>query len=561
MKFSRIKVPGALLALIVAFLGSATAFADSYDPLRIPLGVNQDLMQYVVENGIAERSSYVAIMPGAVTSANESRVWKWCNGLTDPVCDPKNSPQNMKANSMLSPCTSAAQDSCIDSVEIGSGSNFSKANLIRVTSGLSFPASPEYNYPGVSCVSLWDAPGIPSTSGLTTYAVSSRFSLFFNNNKFSVGEFFTGVAPYKEVTGNYTPLQINPDPNASPENRYIGNSHGEACVFEEQGKCGVEQDFAPNTRVRLKIRIPKEIGGWFFGRINDPKMNVENYSATANLLTVDATSVSVPRMAFAGSVAGLNEQEKIWFLNHGYWPTADLLGRGTGPQAGVPEDAFPYIDYYRQKLKDTATGVSTFWNFTTTSNGSGSSCLADKSKILGIVSTNSMAYDGSSPAFQNGTLDYRVSGLHFMPDGQTPVQGSYNLVMRSETARCLYGFTNAPIKATISVSGSGSPIVATTVTGESNGWLSLAASGFTFSDKTIQVKLTQDAPAPVVTSTPVATPEPTPSASPTPVATATPTPQPVISTPKKITITCIKGKTTKTVTAVKPTCPTGYKKK
>jgi hypothetical protein len=27
------------------------------------------------------------------------------------------------------------------------------------------------------------------------------------------------------------------------------------------------------------------------------------------------------------------------------------------------------------------------------------------------------------------------------------------------------------------------------------------------------------------------------------------------------TITCIKGKTTKTVTAVKPTCPTGYKRK
>jgi hypothetical protein len=31
--------------------------------------------------------------------------------------------------------------------------------------------------------------------------------------------------------------------------------------------------------------------------------------------------------------------------------------------------------------------------------------------------------------------------------------------------------------------------------------------------------------------------------------------------PKKITITCVKGKTTKKVTAVKPKCPTGYKKK
>ena len=30
---------------------------------------------------------------------------------------------------------------------------------------------------------------------------------------------------------------------------------------------------------------------------------------------------------------------------------------------------------------------------------------------------------------------------------------------------------------------------------------------------------------------------------------------------KTITITCIKGKVTKKVTAVKPTCPAGYKKK
>ena len=32
-------------------------------------------------------------------------------------------------------------------------------------------------------------------------------------------------------------------------------------------------------------------------------------------------------------------------------------------------------------------------------------------------------------------------------------------------------------------------------------------------------------------------------------------------TPKKITITCVKGKLTKKITAVKPVCPAGYKKK
>jgi hypothetical protein len=31
--------------------------------------------------------------------------------------------------------------------------------------------------------------------------------------------------------------------------------------------------------------------------------------------------------------------------------------------------------------------------------------------------------------------------------------------------------------------------------------------------------------------------------------------------PKKTTINCVKGKVTKKVTAVKPKCPAGYKKK
>jgi hypothetical protein len=65
-------------------------------------------------------------------------------------------------------------------------------------------------------------------------------------------------------------------------------------------------------------------------------------------------------------------------------------------------------------------------------------------------------------------------------------------------------------------------------------------------------------PTPVATSTPK--PSVTASASPSPSA------EPVVSisrtpAPKKITITCVKGKTTKKVTALNPKCPAGYKKK
>jgi hypothetical protein len=76
--------------------------------------------------------------------------------------------------------------------------------------------------------------------------------------------------------------------------------------------------------------------------------------------------------------------------------------------------------------------------------------------------------------------------------------------------------------------------VATTVLNERNGWLHLGAYGFGFSAPTLKVKLSQ--------------------ATPTPAATAKPA-------KKKITIACVKGKTTKKVTAVSPKCPSGFKKK
>jgi hypothetical protein len=103
--------------------------------------------------------------------------------------------------------------------------------------------------------------------------------------------------------------------------------------------------------------------------------------------------------------------------------------------------------------------------------------------------------------------------------------------MRSDIARCLYGFSSAPIKAEISItSDEGEKKVATTIVNEKNGWLYLSAKGFTFSSPTINVKLSQEK---VVT----------------PVAK------------QKVTISCVKGKTTKKVTAVSPKCPAGYKKK
>jgi hypothetical protein len=114
--------------------------------------------------------------------------------------------------------------------------------------------------------------------------------------------------------------------------------------------------------------------------------------------------------------------------------------------------------------------------------------------------------------------------------------------MRSDVARCIYGFSRAPISATLEITSSdGTPQIATTIIGEKNGWVYLRAKNFGFSDPIIKAKLSQE-----------------------PEVVVTPTPTPIVTTKpaaKKFTVTCVKGKTTKKVTAVKPACPKGFKKK
>lgn len=104
--------------------------------------------------------------------------------------------------------------------------------------------------------------------------------------------------------------------------------------------------------------------------------------------------------------------------------------------------------------------------------------------------------------------------------------GSYDLLMRSDVARCLYGFTAAPVSASITVVNDGvNKAVGTSVLKEKNGWLRLSAYGFTYSNPTIKIRLTQK------------------------------------NKFKKTTIVCLKGSSSKKVTAIGPKCPSGYKEK
>jgi hypothetical protein len=300
------------------------------------------------------------------------------------------------------------------------------------------------------------------------------------------------------------------------------NSQRWDSLWFENGQSGIQYDFPSNVEIKATLHLSNKVVGWFKARMQDVGVEIASFSSTNNRLIVSGKAATVPTFAVVRSLQEITPQENDFAAYFGY---------GKGVSGGDPGDPriFEYLEYWRPKFNDIASHQTSSWTLKSTRWVSENKCLNATNRVLGVVSTNSMGYDGNPPKFVDGFLNYRVSGFHFGPDGKTPNLGTYDLVLRSDAARCLYGFSSAPVSATVSISGAdGAQSVATTVVTEKDGWLKMKAAGFTFSEKQIKVKITQES---------------------------------VAIAKKKFTITCVKGKLTKKVTAVSPKCPAGYKKK
>lgn len=516
--FNRISAFFATLFLVLS-VGLPASADDAYNAELTPVPQNGALF-IIGDNGANEVSS---------TLIGRGEKWdgpSWmCSSPTDPKCTTAKT-ATLAGRAILPRCDSETDTNCIVSLQLSTKDGvFEEAKYIRNIAGATFPEHKSTGFMEQSTVSLWDAPGVPSKAGYTGYAVIVKVWQDATGRpfKFKPWDINASVIPYREELGKgETPyaFEIEGNPvNGVQQTTVAGGGHSYECAWAEDGVCGVMQDFTNGTRVKLTIRISNEVGGWFKGRIKDPQISVQKFSSTNNLITVEAEPAEVARFAYMEpDVKNLTAKQKSFVKGFaGSWD-----GFVTWSAPGPP-GSFEFLEHFRKYVNDTASGVNTFWNYSSAGYGN-SGCLADRSRVLGIVTTNSMLYDGGVPKFSGGFLNYKVAGLHYMPDGQTEVIGTYDLVMRSDVARCLYNFNKAPVSATVSVTGGSSQNVATTVVSEKNGWLKLAAYGFNFSQKTIKVKLSQ----------------------------------------KKSSIICVnvkKDKLTKKVTNYNPSCPSGFKRK
>lgn len=331
------------------------------------------------------------------------------------------------------------------------------------------------------------------------------------------------------------------------------------CVMSSAKQCALPYGLPQDISFGFSARFSFQLTGWLHGRMRDASIKLEKKSEKESLLTVSARPIKVPVVDVEKNVDDLPDSLLNYFATRDWagetlrYPLATTV-QGTRVQpseknrAGLKNLSFKFINtrFDTDSMKDflqwlpiagdKASATPTQWRVSTmTDRGSGvvRDCLNQSNTLAGLVTTNSTMYIDGPPTYDaaNGSLDYKVASTHFEADGKTVFKGSYELLMSSSVARCIYKFTSAPVNASVSVtSESGEPNVATTVVREKDNWLTLGAYNFTFSAPTVSVKLTQ-VKAQVVT--------------------------PAKPAVKKIT--CVKGKITKVVTTAK--CPTGYTKK
>jgi hypothetical protein len=568
MKFNRFASAGVVAALLIGSNIANAADAPSYDESfrgKAPatfgnIGINTASSEQL----FMFTSNFISL----VGDQSHTESVTVCTSLSTPGCQTFDRQQ---ARADLALCSSSNQSDCLIGLVVrdAQGKEVSATPIsdgVATTSQL-FSGDPTVGLPTGGSPTLYSVPAAAHSGG-DSYLVKA--DLVVNRekgqSKFQLGKFEAAIFPVKKVSGTGTPTGAATDVK-DYQNISVtaggGNNNCDMNFFDGKD-CYVRQAFPAGFTFELKVRLSQSVSGWLHGRMKGPVITIgDNPAVKEGIdLSIVAEPIRVPTVFAYIPVASAPSKILSRFQGFPRYGTLDCPNSYTYTNCrseakledinlrhehiDASDDAIVEIRDWLNVLSDKATVEPSQWSVQTMSGSSGGEigkCTTDTKTLGGVVTTNATMYSPGPPSFNKSTssLDYKVVAPHFTHNGDVFL-GTYNLAINSKVARCLYGFSNAPISATISISSAdGTNRVATTTVTERNGFLNLAAYGFEFSDPTISVKITGQK---------LTEAAPTPEASPISVAQA-----------KKTTITCIKGKTSKKVAAINPKCPAGYKKK
>lgn len=559
---------GALLIGALPSVSAADIPDEQWTPIEYPKGEGWRSL-YMGDNTTLNREPS-SMFADQVATDGQTTASYHCVNVDSAKCKELT---RIEAMAFLQPCSIEVTTNCIESFYAidANGHRIDAVDPARypTTGSWEFPADNSINLPAGGAPAIWNIPGVTHGGGTTQYMVQAftvsnlqkAANTAVTNEQFIMNNLTVNVVPVKIINGRYW-QQVSQDSTQTQNGTIKGVGHPSQdewrfCAVIDNGSCAQRQAFPTGIKFGVKIRLQKKITGWLHGRMFNPDADINLNTFGEQIIEVSASPISVPVIGEWFRWADLSPAIQQYVLDgkmkggQGFFETKNQPNGNFQEMVGVTgQQAFDALSLWLPQVKDKASANPSTWTFYNLPDwelGNADRCIRDATDLVGFVTTNATAYSAGTPSFNNDTqsLDYKVMSPHYTSKGEV-ARGTYDLRIRSEVARCIYGFSKAPIQASISIiSEDGSSQTATQTINESDGWLSLSASGFTYSSPTISVKLSQVAP----------TPTPTPSV----IATETSTPKPTAKTLK--VITCVKGGKSKKISGVNPKCPTGYKKK
>ena len=455
-------------------------------------------------------------------------------------------------------CSADSQSNCVEEV-IARGPDGKKLSVkflrnFPEENKYDFVGDDEFNLPEGATTFLTDIPEAAHAGG-TTYLVAAVLNgeKAPTDQKFRTSYFNAQIFAVSLITGKFNVSEPGLDPNLYNSVRNVNRSGDLNCAIQcSSTESAISHPLPLDLTFGMRVRLKAEVNGWLNGRVSNIESSISKDAQNRQILELVGKPVIVP--VIFGWVAKSAAPQKLLDFYSAMGPERANSGNGFGkcldpnraPDAvgpcralywesalrnpGKDMDSLSEVALWLPILKDKAVAAPTMWLMSSLGQGFDNNCAATTDRVSGIVTTNATGYVSGPPVFnkEEQTLDYKVLAPHYLADGKE-FKGTYDLTIDTDFARCLYGFTNAPIGATVSViSSDGQAQVATVVVSQRDKWIHLGAYGFGFSTPTLKVKFTQAK---------------------------------VATVPKKTTIICVKGKTSKKVTAVKPKCPSGFKKK
>jgi len=459
------------------------------------------------------------------------------------------------------PCANESSINCIDGVWAIDESGQKIEGSLRETFDAPnrFPGDVAKGIPANGGSSLWNIPKA-NGAGSDIFAVvvgeSGRLG-GIDEPKSYVTDSFASIQPVeilpRDPNEGRTAFYDGPYPDGIGANIGFDGEGAMRCEIMELTRCAARDSFVGQSRYGIRIRFQNAPLEWFRGRLVAPEVSLTKSPTGQNVIELVAAPMTVPYVSATAKWGQLSSETQALFGK-----PIEQIRRDHGTSLTSPgesgEHAFSFFKAWLPLINDRAAAMKTYWtlhslNLTGDATQQRMRSCSQGESFAGIVTSNAAVYSDGAPVLNpvSDSLEYKVAAPHFTSSGDV-FSGTYDLKIKADVARCIYGFSKAPIKASIEVtSETGTARVATTTVSESDGFMNMHASGFTYSSPTIKVKITQDKVIPVATPVLVA---------PAPVVA----PTPLVAKPLSKSITCAKGKAKIVVKGVSPKCPTGYKK-